>query len=63
MSPQRIKIDQIRKTQSSKIAFCNIDRLLHTMHAAVRMIALRDAFSDKDVIDLSNRYHIVSRTF
>ena len=63
VSPQRIKIDQIRKTKSLKIAFCNIDGLLHTVHAAVRMIALCDTFTDKDVIDLSNRDHIVSGIF
>ena len=63
VSPLCIKINQIYKAQSVKIFFANLNGLLHSMHGAVGMIRFCDSFPAKDIMDLSDCDHILSRIF
>ena len=60
MSPQRIKIHQIDKTQSMKLFLCNFDSLLHPMHRVFGFKSLRDTLSIKNVFNFSDGNHIQS---
>ena len=63
VSPKCIKIYQIHKTKSGKIALCDLDRLLHSMYRAFGLIGFRDSFPVKNIPDFSDRDHIISGIF
>ena len=63
VSPKCIKIYQIHKAKSGKIALCNLDRLLHSMNRAFGLIGFRDSFPVKNIPDFSDRDHIISGVF
>ena len=54
------KSTRLVKQSPFEIPLCDIDGLLHAMHAAVGMIAFCYPFSHKDIVNLSNRNHIIS---
>ena len=61
VSVKHIIVHQIDKTKSVKITIHPFYGLLNAVRVSVRADEIRDPLSRKDIIDLSDRKHIISR--
>ena len=60
VSPQCIEVYQIDKAQTVEIFLCQLDRLLHAVDRAFRLIRPGDTLAVEDIPDLSYRDHVQS---
>ena len=61
MAPERVEIHEVHEAEALEITLRDLDRLLHAVHRALRLVGLREALAVEDVEDLPDRNHAEPR--
>ena len=61
MAPERVEIHEVHEAETLEITLRDLDRLLHAVHRALRLVGLGEALPIEDIEDLADGNHAEAR--